>query len=171
MWLIFLVNMDHEKRNYGSFVPYATEKLPSQLPINVTSAESVSFCALLCLRSYQQCYTVAFNTQTRSCYLFSGFFFAGLISTPYTNIYTLQAYWIQDSIKLISYFTCFPDYRNVIGFYFFICWFKSCSRIFRSYVDFYIADEGLQDVLSVNFNITYNLKIARYRSGDSINLA
>ncbi|XP_052719677.1 uncharacterized protein LOC128191584 [Crassostrea angulata] len=86
------INMHPEKRHYGTFSPTETGKIPNQASLNVTSANSLSSCALQCLKDVLPCVSVAYNSATGSCYFYRDFFFANLSSTPNTNIYVLQPY-------------------------------------------------------------------------------
>eukprot|EP00105_Crassostrea_gigas_P040348 XP_019924496.1 PREDICTED: uncharacterized protein LOC109619251 [Crassostrea gigas] len=86
------INMYPEKRHYGTFSPTETGKIPNLTPINVTSADSLSSCALQCLKNVLLCVSVAFNTATGTCSFYPHFYFANLTSSPNTNLYVLQPY-------------------------------------------------------------------------------
>lgn len=86
------INMYPEKRHYGTFSPTETGKIPNLTPISVTSAASLSSCALQCLKNVLLCVSVAYNRATGSCSFYPNFFFASLTSSPNTNIYVLQPY-------------------------------------------------------------------------------
>nr|XP_034303716.1 uncharacterized protein LOC117681806 [Crassostrea gigas] len=86
------INMFPEKRDYGKFSPTETRKIPNQTPISVTSANSLSACALKCLRDYLLCVSVAYNSATGSCSFYPDFFFISLSSSTNTKIYVLQPY-------------------------------------------------------------------------------
>lgn len=85
---IFLlsVNMYPEKKHYGTFLPTEIGKIPNQTPISITSADSLTFCALQCLKDVLRCLSVAYNSVTRNCYFYPNFIFASLISSPSTNL-------------------------------------------------------------------------------------
>lgn len=97
----YLVNMYPEKRHYGTFSPTETGKIPNLTPINVTSADSLSSCALQCLKNVLLCVSVAFNTATGTCSFYPHFYFANLTSSPNTNLYVLQPYWAFDSVVTV----------------------------------------------------------------------
>ncbi|XP_052719429.1 uncharacterized protein LOC128191411 [Crassostrea angulata] len=86
------INMFPEKRHYGKFSPTETGKIPNQTPISVTSANSLSACALHCLRDFVLCVSVAYNSATGSCSFYPDFFFISLSSSTNTKIYVLQPY-------------------------------------------------------------------------------
>lgn len=101
-WFFFpLVNMDPEKRHYGTFSPTETGKEPNQASLNVTSANSLSSCALQCLKDVLLCVSVAYNSATGSCSFYRDFFFPNLSSSPNTNIYVLQPYWVHEDILIV----------------------------------------------------------------------
>lgn len=96
-----LVNMFPEKRHYGKFSPTETGKIPNQTPISVTSANSLSACALQCLRDVLLCVSVAYNSATDSCSFYPDFFFISLSSSTNTKIYVLQPYWAFDQVVTV----------------------------------------------------------------------
>lgn len=91
---IFLlsVNKYPEKKHYGTFLPTEIGKIPNQTWICITSADSLTFCALQCLKDVLRCLSVAYNSVTRNCYFYPNFIFASLISSPSTNLYVLHPY-------------------------------------------------------------------------------
>lgn len=90
-----------EKRHYGTFSPTETGKIPIQAPINVTSTEYLSSCALQCLKDVLRCVSVAYNSVTGNCYFYPNFIFANLTSSPNTNLYVLKSYWAVDSMVTV----------------------------------------------------------------------
>lgn len=74
---IFLlsVNMYPEKKHYGTFLPTEIGKIPNQTPRSITSADSLTFCALQCLKDVLRCLSVAYNSVTRNCYFLPKFYF------------------------------------------------------------------------------------------------
>lgn len=92
-----------EKRHYGTFSPTETGKIPNLTPINVTSADSLSSCALQCLKNVLLCVSVAYNTATGTCSFYPNFYFANLTSSPNTNLYVLQPYWAFDSVVTVLF--------------------------------------------------------------------
>nr|XP_034300654.1 uncharacterized protein LOC117681248 [Crassostrea gigas] len=85
-------NMYPEKRHYGTFSPTESGKIPNQTPINVSSADSLSSCALQCLKDVLLCVSVAYNRATGTCSFYPNFFFVNMTSSPNTNLYVLQPY-------------------------------------------------------------------------------
>ncbi|XP_065930343.1 uncharacterized protein [Magallana gigas] len=86
------INMNPEKRHYGTFTPTETGKITNQTPINVNYADSLSSCALQCLKDFVRCVSLAYNSANGSCYFYPNFFFANLTSSPNTTLYVLQPY-------------------------------------------------------------------------------
>lgn len=87
-----LGNVYPEKRHYGTFSPTESGKIPNQTPINVSSADSLSSCALQCLKDVLLCVSVAYNRATGTCSFYPNFFFVNMTSSPNTNVYVLQPY-------------------------------------------------------------------------------
>ncbi|XP_061188084.1 uncharacterized protein LOC133196170 [Saccostrea echinata] len=87
------VNNIRDKKHYGTFTPIISGKEPVQSPLFVTSAETLTPCALLCLKNYFDCASITYDVITKICSLFSGYFFIQMQNcSSSTTLYTLQAY-------------------------------------------------------------------------------
>lgn len=93
--------MHPEKRHYGTFTPTETGKITNQTPINVNYADSLSSCALQCLKDFVRCVSLAYNSANGSCYFYPNFFFANLTSSPNTTLYVVQPYWSFDWVVIV----------------------------------------------------------------------
>lgn len=105
IWLVFFhflnlcllsVNMYPEKRHYGTFLPTESGKIPIQTPTSATFADSMSSCALQCLKDVLLCVSLAYNSITGVCSFYRDFFFVTLTASPNTTLYVLQPYWVLD---------------------------------------------------------------------------
>nr|XP_034303714.1 uncharacterized protein LOC105332411 [Crassostrea gigas] len=89
-WTSF--NMYPEKKHYGTFLPTESGNIPIQTPISATFTDSMSFCALQCLKDVLLCVSLAYNSITGVCSFYRDFFFVTLTASPNTTLYVLQPY-------------------------------------------------------------------------------
>eukprot|EP00105_Crassostrea_gigas_P040368 XP_019924516.1 PREDICTED: uncharacterized protein LOC105332411 isoform X2 [Crassostrea gigas] len=86
------INMYPEKRHYGTFLPTESGKIPIQTPTSATFADSMSSCALQCLKDVLLCVSLAYNSITGVCSFYRNFFFVTLTASRNTTLYVLQPY-------------------------------------------------------------------------------
>lgn len=147
---IFLlsVNMYPEKKHYWTFLPTEIGKIPNQTPISITSADSLTFCALQCLKDVLRCLSVAYNSVTRNCYFLPKFYFcqSDFLSKYQPKFYTHTEHLIQFK-QPYAVFSCFHQIKKTCKCFIYMYLYSFMSMLFVKHFP-----SILLSIISVDFN-------------------